>query len=81
MTLNGCRLTQHTGNRPGTLSSPELYVLLIQQRGWTLSAYSDFLNAAMASQLHQSMAWRAAEQGAARVRDKTASAKDRHGET
>jgi hypothetical protein len=65
MTINARRLTQHTGTRPDltvkqigdilwTVTSPELYDLLIQQRGWTLSGYRDFLNATMASQLLQS---------------------------
>lgn len=65
MTINARRLTQHTGTRPEltvnrirdilwTVTSPELYDMLIQQRGWTLSSYGDFLNATMASQLLQS---------------------------
>lgn len=64
MTVNAGRLAKHPGTRPDltvdqirdvlwTVSSPELYDLLVQQRGWTLSAYGDFVHNVMAGQLLQ----------------------------
>jgi AcrR family transcriptional regulator len=62
MTHNAERLIRHPEVRPHlsveqirdilwTYSSPELYQLLVLQRGWTLTAYRDFLFHGMTAQL------------------------------
>jgi AcrR family transcriptional regulator len=62
MTLNARRLGKHTGVRSDvtveqvrdvlwTYTSPELYDLLVVQRGWTIDRYRDFLFLGMAGQL------------------------------
>jgi AcrR family transcriptional regulator len=62
MTHNAERLTEHTGLRAGltveqvrdilwTYSSPDVYDLLVTQRGWTLDAYEEFLVNGMTGQL------------------------------
>lgn len=65
MTHNAERLIRHAEVRPDlsieqitdilwTYSSPDLYELLVLQRGWTLAAYGDFLSRGMISQLLRS---------------------------
>jgi AcrR family transcriptional regulator len=62
MTLNAERLTRHAGVRPGltverirdvlwSYTSPELYDLLVGQRGWSIEQYRDFLFRGMSGQL------------------------------
>ena len=62
MALNAQRLTEHAGVRRDltveqvrdvlwTYTAPELYDLLISQRGWTVDAYREFLFRAMSSHL------------------------------
>jgi AcrR family transcriptional regulator len=62
MTYNAQRLLLHHGLRADldvervrdvlwTYSSPDLYDLLVVQRGWTVNAYGDFLFRGMAAQL------------------------------
>jgi non-ribosomal peptide synthetase component F len=62
MTLNAQRLLRHAGVRPGltvehvrdvlwTYTAPELYDLLVGQRGWTVEQYRDFLFHGMSGQL------------------------------
>ena len=64
MTHNAERLTRHPEVRADlsveqvrdilwTYSSPDLYQLLVLQRGWTLAGYGDFLFRGMISQLLQ----------------------------
>ena len=62
MALNAERLTAHAGVRGDltveqirdilwTYTSPELFDLLVGQRGWTIEAYSDFLFRGLCGQL------------------------------
>jgi AcrR family transcriptional regulator len=62
MAVNARRLAAHAGVRPGlavdqirdvlwTYTSPELYDLLVTQRGWALDDYRDFLFHGMSGQL------------------------------
>ncbi len=62
MTVNAERLGAHDGVRPGlavrqirdvlwTYTAPELYDLLVVQRGWTVEDYRDFLFQGMSGQL------------------------------
>jgi hypothetical protein len=62
MTLNAERLLTHAGVRPEltveqvrdvlwTYTAPELFDLLVLQRGWTTDRYGDFLFHGMSGQL------------------------------
>lgn len=62
MALNAARLVTHPGVRPElgveqirdvlwTYSAPELYDLLVRQRGWTVDRFGDFLFRGMSGQL------------------------------